>query len=248
MSASTGHMWGVSQANGQAASPGGKAAARNTDYSAAIAKVDSEMEALKPQLQAALDAWLDAAAPWVAKRWEETLETAIAYNPDAVKELGDERRRALKERTTRMIDSPRPHLQRSLVEEQPEAWPHLRDPDARQETAEDFTTKTERLGNRISQTVPGRVSSKLETVLSEMADLLESEGFNLARFLPGSALSRSQRPRVAEGLSLAWSTEMMSTMDAYGRLAVAFGAACRRRESVQAQADRSEAEELWGNS
>ncbi len=217
------------------------------EYDAEIAKVEEDIEALKPQMQDALAAWLDATAPWVAERWEETLETAIAYNPDAVKTLGDEKRKALKGRTTAMIDTPRPHVERRLVGDRPEAWPHLRDSGAPSDANETFLTKSERAGGKISQTIPSGVSSMLGSVLSDMADLLEQEGFNLVRFLPGSALSRSQRPRVAAGPSLAWSEEMMETMDAYGQLSIAYLAALNERERVHAQRERSEAEELWGN-
>ena len=217
------------------------------DYDAKIAKAEEAIEALQPKMRDALTAWLDATAPWVAERWEETLETAVAYNPDTVKAMGDEKRRALKERTTTMINTPRPHVEKRLVEDHPEEWPHLRDSGARWDADEDFTTRTERVGGRTSQTIPSGVSAMLGSVLSDMADLLEPEGFNLARFLPGSALSRSQRPRVAAGPSLDWSDEMMRTMDAYGRLTIAYVAALKLREEVQAQKDRSEAEELWGN-
>lgn len=217
------------------------------EYDAEIAKVEKDIEALKPQMQDALAAWLDVTAPWVAERWEETLETAIAYNPDAVKMLGDEKRKALKGRTTTMIDTPRPHVESRLVGDRPEAWPHLRDSATPWDANETFLTKTERAGGKISQTIPSSVSSMLGSVLSDMADLLEQEGFNLVRFLPGSALSRSQRPRVAAGPSLAWSDEMMQTMDAYGQLSIAYVAALNERETVHAQRERSEAEELWGN-
>lgn len=217
------------------------------EYDAEIANAEKDIDDLKPQMRGALSAWLEATAPWVAERWEETLETAIAYNPDAVKALGDEKRKELKQRTTTMIDTPRPHVEKRLVDDRPEAWPHLRESGEPWDANESFMTKTDRVGSRISQTIPESVSSMLGNVLSDMADLLEQEGFNLVRFLPGSAVSRSQKPRVAAGPSLAWSDEMMRTMDAYGQLTIAYVAALTERERVYAQRERSEAEELWGN-
>lgn len=246
MTAPVREVGGMQRAPGAARAPAQTLASRKGNCDAAIAEIDENIMALRPQLENALAAWLDAAAPWVGERWAETLETAIAYNPNAVKDLDVERRKALKERTLAMIDNPRAPLEKRLVEDKPEAWPHLRGSSARPDADESFTTKSDRLGNRISQTVPDRVSSMLESVLSDMADLLESEGFNLARFLPGSALSRSQRPRVAEGVNLQWSSEMMRTMDVYGRLTVAYSDAFKRRDELQAQKDRSEAEDLWG--
>lgn len=217
------------------------------EYDVEIAKAEKDIEALKPQMRDALDAWLTATAPWVAERWEETLETAIAYNPDAVKALGDQKRKALKERTTAMIETPRAHIEKRIVEERPEAWPHLRDSAAPWDPHESFIAKTDRVGNKDLQTIPEGVSSILGSVLGDMADVLEEEHFNLVRFLPGSASSRSQKPRVAAGPGLAWSKEMMQTMDAYGQLTVAYVAALRQCEELQAQRERSEAEELWGN-
>jgi hypothetical protein len=219
----------------------------NVDYDAEISKVDEYVEELKPQLNDALAAWLEATAPWVAERWRETLETAIVYSPDAVKALGDEKRKALKERTTSMIDNPRPYVEKRLVEDHPDAWPHLRDSAARRDTDESFITRTDRVGGKNLQTIPDGISSMLNSLLSDMADLLEEEGFNLTRFLPGSPRSRSQRPRVAEGLSLDWSDAMMRRMDTYGQLTMAYAAARKERATVQAQKDRSEAEELWGS-
>jgi hypothetical protein len=219
----------------------------NVDYDAELAKVDEYIEALVPQLRDALDAWLDATAPWVAERWRETLDTAIVYSPDAVKALGDEKRKALKERTTAMIEAPRPYLEKQLVEDHPEAWPHLRASAVRSDADESFMTRSDRVGGKTLQTIPSGVSSMLDSVLSDIADLLELEGFNLARFLPGSPRSRSQRPRVAESLSLDWSNAMMHTMDAYGQLTMAYATALKERETVQSQKDRSEAEELWGS-
>lgn len=217
------------------------------EYDAQIAQAEKDIDALRPQMRDALTAWLDATAPWVAERWEETLEAAIAYNPETVKALGDEKRKALKERTTTMIDTPRPLVEKRLVEDRPEAWPHLRDRAAPRDANESFTTKTDRVGSKISQTIPGGVSSMVASVLSDMADVLEGEGFNFARLLPGSALSWSQKPRVPAGPSLAWSDAMMRTMNAYGQLTVAYVAALEELEKVHAQKERSEAEELWGN-
>jgi len=217
------------------------------EYDAEITKVEAKIEALRPQMRDALTAWLDATAPWVAERWAETLDTAIAYNPDVVKAMGAEKRKALKQRTTAMIETPRPHIEKRLVEDHPGAWPHLRESTAVWDATETFITKTDRVGSRLSQTIPGGVSSMLGDTLSDMADLLEREGFNISRFLPGSAHSRSQKPRVAPGPSADWSEAMMSTMTAYGQLTIEYTAALTERDKVQAQKDRSEAEELWGS-
>lgn len=221
--------------------------AKRLDYDAEIADVDRQIEELKPQLQSALDAWLDATAPWVGERWQETLEIAIAYSPDAVKALGDERRKALKERTTSMIEAPRPYVQKRLVEDRPEAWPHLRDAPQQTDIGEHFMTKSDRVGGKILQTLPDGPAAAVQSVLSDMADLLEQEGFNLATFLPGSPRSRSQRPRVAESASLDWSEGMMRAMNDYGQLTNAYLGALKQRQAVEAQKARSEAEELWGN-
>jgi hypothetical protein len=216
-------------------------------YDAQIARVESELEALRPRVREALDAWLEAITPWVGERWQETLEAGVAYNPGAVKALGDEKRKALKERTTAMIETPRPHIEKRLVEDHPEAWPHLREGAAASEPYENFITKSDRVGGKTVQTVPNGISSMLESVLSDMADLLEAEGFNIVSFIPGSSRSRERRARVAPGQSLEWSDAMMSTMTAYGQLVDAYAATLKEREIVEAQKARSEAEELWGN-
>jgi hypothetical protein len=217
-----------------------------SDYDAQIARVEAEIEALKPRVREALDAWLDATAPWVGERWQETLEAGIAYNPGAVKALGDEKRKALKEQTTAMIETPREHIEQRLVGDHPEAWPHLREGATASDPYENFITKSDRVGGKTVQTVPNGVSSMLEGVLSDMADLLEAEGFSIVSFIPGSSRSRAQRARVAPGQSLEWSDAMMSTMTVYGQLVDAYAATLKERETVEAQKARSEAEELWG--
>lgn len=245
--AGSGHNPGDSPAPCETTTPAPKLEAIKSDYDAELAKAEKDIEALRPQMRDALNAWLDATAPWVAERWEETLDIAIAYNSDVVKALGDEKRKALKERTTTMIDTPRPHVEKRLVEDRPHAWPHLRDGAARRDATESFITKSDRVGRKISQTIPDSVSSMLASLLSDMADLLEQEGFELLRFLPGSASSNYQKPRVVAGPGLAWSEEMMHTMDAYGQLAIAYFAGLNARAQVHVQRERAEAQELWGN-
>jgi hypothetical protein len=246
--AGSGRNPGDSLAPCETTTPARKLEAMKSDYDAELAKAEKDIEALRPQMRDALNAWLDATAPWVAVRWGETLDTAIAYNPDVVKALGDEKRKALKERTATMIGTPRPHVEKRLVEDRPHAWPHLRDGAARRDATESFITRSDRVGGKISQTIPDSVSSMLGSLLSDMADLLEQEGFNLVRFLPGSASSRlSQKPRVAAGPGLAWSDAMMHTMAAYGRLAIAYFAGLNEREQIHVRRERAEAQELWGD-
>src|ERR1700693_4836173 len=82
--AGSGQDPGDSPAPSETTTPARKLEAMKSGYDAELAKAESNIEALRPKMRDALNAWLDATAPWVAERWEETLDTAIAYNPDVV--------------------------------------------------------------------------------------------------------------------------------------------------------------------
>ena len=168
------------------------------------------------------------------------------HTPTWSKLWGDEKRKALKEHTATMIDTPRPHVENRLVADCPHAWPHLRDGAARRDATESFITKGDQVGRKISQTIPDSVSSMLGSVLSDMADLLEPEG---SSFCGSFQAVRARIMRNPEW----WQAQASRGLrdDAHdGRLRAAghpYFAGLNEREQVHVQRERADAKELWGN-
>ncbi len=85
-----------------------------------------EPERILARMADTLNVWLDHTAPWVAAFWEESIAETIEEVPAAVIALSAEDLRAVKEDAAGLIASARTHVQRRLVDDRSDDWPHLK--------------------------------------------------------------------------------------------------------------------------
>jgi hypothetical protein len=225
------------------------------EFDAEIAQAEQEAGALKPQMAGALAAWLDVAAPWAAEFWEKAVAKAVKESPDAVKALGEEGRKSVKTEATQFIDNARVYIQRRLVDEHQDQWPHLKpQTDPRDEafhkqgpTGAFHAMTYQGQPGEVLKSVPDLVAGPLNSILGDLAPIFVDHGFKLKDFKrdeygqgPGAhyVVDTWDRP--------AWSYPMIDAMAAFGVLHDRYMEALERGSDVAAEKNRTEANDLWG--
>jgi hypothetical protein len=223
------------------------------DFDAEIKEARAEIEQLKPQMAAALDAWLDTAAPWAADFWTRAVAAAVQASPAAVKGLGDAGRKSVKAETTAFIDNARPYLQRRLVDEQRDKWPHLKPQTSSSDEyfrpngpGSAFSAGIRNVGGKQPyRSIPQLVDHRLSRVLGEIAQILAPHDFELSGFKSSGAYGGGWQVDPYDRRD--WSDEMILAMGTYGELHKQYVAALRRIEETSAAKERAEASDLWGD-
>jgi hypothetical protein len=222
----------------------------NRDFTAEIAEAEQRLEELKPQMADALTAWLDATAPWAADRWEATVSQTISDNPEAVIKLGDEGRKSVKTEAEEFIANARPHLQRKLVDEAHEAWPHLKpqtepyDDSFGRGPGNPFSARVVTSGiTEPFQSLPDIVAIALSRVLGDIAQIFAPHGFKLRGYQSSGYGGKFHVDRYR---SIQWSDGMIATMAVYGDLHAQYVDLLTTIRNLRADKARTEAEDLWG--
>ncbi len=221
------------------------------DFEGEIARATQEAEALKLQMADGLGGWLDATAPWVAAFWERSIAEAVREEPDAVIALGDDARKAVKDDAATLIANTRPHIQRRLVDERPEDWPHLkpqtdpRDDAFRPQGSKGPFAANNAKGPAIHKSVPEAVEGRLNGVLGDVASLCSHHGFALTGFEHGDPYGHRGQWHPDSQHKPEWSEQMVAAMAAYGALHGSYVAALSERERLAAEAKHSQAANLW---
>jgi len=199
----------------------------------------------------ALTAWLDATARWAAEFWERSVAEAVQEDPDAVMALGDDDRKAIKDDTASLIANARPHIQRRLVDDRTEDWPHLKpqtDPgdDAfRPHGSSGPFDASNAKSSGIHKTVPEALAGRLNGVLGDVASVFAHHGFILPGFERGDPYGHKGLWHPYRQHKPEWSDEMVELMAAYGTLHRRYVTALAEGERISAEKKHSEAIDLW---
>lgn len=216
------------------------------DYDAEIAHADQRLVELKPQMEAALSAWLDVTAPWAADFWDETVQAIVSRNPDVVMALSEDGRRSIKAEAAALSAKARVHLQRRLVEERQKDWPHLRpvNLDAIGHVATPFAPN--RYARDSGVFVPTELGATLNSVLADLGPIFEPHGFKTyplskseTAHYSGSHwwLSSKEAPE--------WTVEMSDRIKAYGALHQQWiDALVMKRDTIKEKTENTAAN-LW---
>ncbi len=196
----------------------------------------------------ALAAWLDATAPWAAGFWERSIAESVQEEPGAVVALSEDVRKAVKEDAAELIADVRRHIQRRLVDDRNEDWPHLKpqtdshDRAFRREGARGpFDT-----GNVRGETsAPEVVAGRLNGVLGDIASVFVHHGFSLKGFEHGDPFGHKGRWHPDREHKPQWSEEMAEAMAAYAALHDRYIAVLAEQENVRREQQRFEASRLW---
>lgn len=225
------------------------------DFDAEIKQAEDEAAALKPQMADALTAFLDATAPWTQGFWKAQVERVVNANPNAVKALDDTGRRSVKAEANALIDKARVHVQRRLVDEQAEMWPHLKpQTDPNDEAFRGnvsgmfgpkslFEVRESDHGRKHHIFLPDHVLYPLSRVLGDLAPIFADHDFDVSPTFRDTG-GYGERPYSAAAPP--WSRDMIDTLNTYAEFHTAYVAALRRRDSVKDEKNRAEATDLWG--
>jgi len=196
----------------------------------------------------ALKAWLDATAPWVADFWERSISESVQLEPDAVIALDRDARTAVKEDAAALIGDARNHIQRRLVDERREDWPHLKpqtDPHDPAFRAEGMRGPFDVDATRGERSAPEVVAGRLNGVLGDIASLFTDHGFSLKGFEHGDPFGHRGRWHATRGHRPAWSPAMIDAMASYAALHTRYVALLAERDRVMHERQRHVASELW---
>ena len=221
------------------------------DFDEEILRASREVEVLKPQMAEALTRWLDATGPWAARFWERSIAEAVHENPDAVMALGEDDRRAVKEDAEGLIASARPHIQRRLVDDRTEDWPHLKPqthPDDHAFRAHGTVGPfdvSRGSGSGVHKSGPEAVAGRLNGVLGDVASIFVNRGFTLTGFERGDPYGHKGQWHPDGEHKPEWSDEMVEAMAVYGALHSRYVAALAEGERLTAEKKDSDAADLW---
>ncbi|HME04138.1 MAG TPA: hypothetical protein VKG38_14040 [Solirubrobacteraceae bacterium] len=221
------------------------------DFDAELAQALQEAEALKSQMAEALAVWLDATARWAADFWERSIAEAVDEEPDAVIALADSDRRAVKDDVARLIAEARPHIQRRLVDDRAEDWPHLKpqvDPDDGAfrppgTKGPFYAGRATRAGG--DKSVPELVEGRLNGVLGDVASVFSQHGLQLPGFEHGDPYGHKGQWHPNRLHKPEWSDEMVDAMAGYGALHERYVVVLAQIESIGGERKHYEASSLW---
>lgn len=208
----------------------------------------TEVETLREQMSDALSAWLDVTAPWAADFWERAIAESVKEEPDAVVALGEDARTAVKEDAAGLIANVRRHIQRRLVDDRNEDWPHLKpqtDPHDRAFRPEGAKGPFDASVVRGEASAPEVVAGRLNGVLGDIASVFTHHGFQLTGFEHGDPFGHKGRWHPNREHKPQWSEEMAEAMAAYAALHDLYVAVLAEQESVRREQQRFEASQLW---
>jgi len=236
--------------SGAAESERGVEQARPTrDLDSEIAAEGQETERLKSLMGEGLTVWLDLTAPWVVAFWERAIFDAVEKDPGVVIALGEDNVRAVKEDAAGLIASARPHVQRRLVDDRRDDWPHLKpqtDPDdpafRRRGILGPFDVST---GPGAQRAAPSLVEGCLNGVLGDVASAFDHHGFALKGFEPGDPFGHRGRWHPDRDHKPGWSDEMIDAMARYAELHDRYVGTLAEEQDSRAERQRHEAAKLW---
>lgn len=196
----------------------------------------------------ALTVWLDVTAPWAAHFWERSIAESIEEEPGAVVALGDDLRKAVKEEAAELVANVRSHIQRRLVDDRQEDWPHLKpqldshDPAFRREGAMGPFDPSDARGE---MSPPEVVAGRLNGVLGDIASVFADHGFQLRGFEHGDPFGHRGRWHPSREHRPQWSQEMARAIAGYAALHDRYVAVLAEQEDVAHEQQRFEASRLW---
>lgn len=196
----------------------------------------------------ALTVWLDVTSQWAAGFWEYSIGESVQGEPGAVVALGDDVRKAVQGEAAELIANVRPHIQRRLVDDRGEDWPHLKpqtdshDPAFRQEgTRGPFDAGDARGETSAPEVVAGRLNG----VLGDIASVFGHHGFSLKGFEQGDPFGHRGRWHPDREHKPQWSQEMVEAMAAYAALHDGYVAVLAEQDDLRHAQQRFVASRLW---
>ncbi len=196
----------------------------------------------------ALTAWLDVAAPWAAGFWERSIAESVHEEPSAVVALGEDVRKAVKEDAAELIANVRRHIQRRLVDDRSEDWPHLKpqtDPHDRAFRREGAVGPFDASNARGETSAPEVVAGRLNGVLGDIASVFDHHGFSLKGFEHGDPFGHKGRWHPNREHKPQWSEDMAEVMASYAALHDRYVAVLAEQEDIRRAQQRLEASQLW---
>jgi hypothetical protein len=219
------------------------------DFDSEIAGAGEQAERLKALMAEALTVWLDLTAPWVVAFWERSIAGTVEEDPGAVIALGADSLRAVKHDAAGLIANARAHVQRRLVDDRREDWPHLKpqtDPEdpafQRQGISGPFDVST---GLGPQRAAPSLVEGRLNGVLGDVASAFDHHGFALKGFERGDPYGHRGRWHPDRQHKPEWSDEMIEAMARYVELHDRYVAVLAEAHNARAERQRREASKLW---
>lgn len=212
-----------------------------------IAKVEGEIEALRPEMEAARNRWLGLAADFLAEFWPRAARAIVQQNPliarDQLRASGV---KALRDEVEGLAGRAPELLTARVYLEDREGWPDtitlsdlLRDPPRPQ----DFFSHETSSGHFYAPSFLGESFGRTAGLGGEV---LASKGFPLSfPFEEKKRYDNGVLVGTVRARHLPWSEEMAVAINAYAVLVTDMTEALSRLEQVHRERDEADAGDLW---
>jgi hypothetical protein len=209
------------------------------DHDAEIARLENEIEGMRPELEAACDSFLDASASALAEFWPGFIDRCIRHAGDAVSKLGQDQLREVKAQVEEVQAGPRDVARDYLVDKRPRIWPHLA-----------TTDELVHAGSARGRGPFGWIGEASRTIglpmpPEKLAEPMESAAGVVARPLrtaelpiPGNRWNDPTAP-------IEWTTAMTEAIQQYGRRATEALGKARELGQARAARERDVAASRW---
>ncbi len=187
------------------------------DFTAEIADVEHQMNALLGPMAQAAEAWLQTVIPWAQRFWADVIHAIIQEPHNAVKllELPEASLQSVRWAADAVTQGAEDYLRRTLIEEVPADWPHLKPQTTLAEFATQSSFRKSPFGarNRTGPlTAPSPLSTKTRHALGVIAPPFAAAGLTP----PPSFRPHHDRWEVSTAPD--WTPEMCEAIDHYGEL------------------------------
>jgi hypothetical protein len=179
------------------------------EHAAKIERLESEVEAARPGLDAQCAAFVEAAARRLGDFWSDFVRNCVRDARDELEELDDARVKALKAEVNAIVAEPREVAQAKLVEGRKARWPHLAPlDDLTEEHAGAYRGKFAWVGSTASPIpqMPEEFTEPMESAAGAPAIPLEKAGMPV----PGDSWRHA-----GPSARIDWTEEMEEALKAY---------------------------------
>jgi hypothetical protein len=212
------------------------------DHDAEIQQLEQEIEAARPEMEAACDSFLDAAAARLADFWPEYVEGAVRYAGDAISEMDPERLRKVKAEVEEVQGQPKEVARRFLVTSRREAWPHF--------ATIDELVEANKGGGRGAFGWVGAVGTPMAQrgqLPEDLTKPMDAAGGAVAKPFKDADLPVSSSRWSDPVADVKWSTAMVESIQQYGRRTAEVFEKAAELHRARGRRERDDALSRWND-
>jgi hypothetical protein len=216
------------------------------DFDDEIGKKAKELEGLRAEMRDATIAWLDTAAPYFEDYWIATARDIVLKQAEHSQAISASKVQALRAQVEALAATSRVYVQRRLVDERHDRWPHLApqtEPDDRMfgDGAHRSAFNVIRSGGRAQTPTP--LGEAFGQVLADVNEIIGQYGYSVSTV---SRFTEDQRLSIPAHSHPSWTEDMVTTMGEYTELHERYIMALLALRTIEREKAEAAAADMWG--